>query len=110
MPRASKPPAFRQRLAHRVGGFVDVLAGEQRHPGIERAVVADGFRDIQAVGAAEDKIVLAVAGGDMDETRAGVGGHEIRQQQRRVLVVAATTQRMRADDAFQAPRLCRRAG
>ena len=77
-----------QRVTHRVGGFVDVLAGEQWHPGIERPVVADGFGDVQIIGAAKDKIVLAVAGRDVDEAGARVGGHEIRQQQRRVLVVA----------------------
>ena len=80
----------RSAPADRVGDFVDVLAGEQRHPGIERPVIADGFRDIQTVRATKQKIILAMAGGDMDKPRAGVSGNEIRQQQRRVLIVAVT--------------------
>ncbi len=99
---AGEQPAGRgQRFAHRVGDLVDVLAGEQRHPRIERAVVADRLGDVEVVGAAEQEVVLAMAGGDMDEPGAGVDGHEIRQQQRGVLVVPMTPQWMGADDAFQ---------
>ena len=90
-----------QRGADRVGGLVDVHAGEQRHPGIERAVVADRLRDFQVVAAAEVEVLLAVAGGDVDEAGAGLGGDEVAEQQRRVLLVAAAAQRVGADRAVQ---------
>jgi hypothetical protein len=76
----------------RVGGLVNVLTGEQRDPGVEGAIVADGFRDFQATRSAEVEVVLAVAGGDVDEAGAGLGGNEVGQQQGCVLVVAASTQ------------------
>ena len=94
MPRASSVAGLGQRRADRIGRLVDVHAGEQRHPGVERAVVADRLRDIQPVGAAEVEIVLAVARRDVHEAGAGLGGDEIAEQQRRVLVVAAPAQRM----------------
>ena len=101
MPRASSVAGLGQRRADRIGRLVDVVAGEQRHPGVERAVVAHRFRDFQPVGAAEDEVVLAMAGRDVDEAGAGLGGDEIGQQQRRVLLVAPAAQRMGADDAGQ---------
>ena len=104
MPRASSAAGLVQRGADRIGGLVDVHAGEQRHPGVEGAVGADGVGDFQAVRAAEVEVLLAVAGGDVDEAGAGLGGDEVAEQQRRVLVVAAAAQRMRADDAGAARR------
>ena len=83
---------FCQRGGDGGSGFVDVLAGEQRDPGVEGAVVAYGFGDVQIVGAAEDEIVLAVAGGDVDEAGAGFGGDEVGQKEGRVLVVAVPAQ------------------
>jgi hypothetical protein len=41
--------------------------------GIEGAVLADRLRHLDAVLAAELEVVLAVAGGDVDEAGAGVG-------------------------------------
>ena len=76
---AARQQRARPRSAPRTPGrrLVDVHAGEQRHPGIERAVVADRLRHVQPVRAAKDEIVLAMAGRDMDEAGAGVGGDEI---------------------------------
>ena len=73
--------------AHVVGYFVDMLPGEQRHPGVEGAVVGDGFRDVQFMGAAEVEIVLPMAGGDVDEAGSGFRCYEIGQQQGRILLV-----------------------
>ena len=49
--------------------------------------------------AAEREILLAMAGRDMHEAGAGIGGDEIRQEQRHVMIVAAPAQRMRGDRA-----------
>ncbi len=92
-------PGVRQGRGDRIAGPVDVHAGEQRHPGVERAVIAHRLRHIQSVVAAEDKILLAMAGGDVDKTGAGFGGDEIAQQQRRVLVIAVAAQRVGHDGA-----------
>ena len=88
-----------ERLADVVGGLVDVLAGKQRDPGIEGAVITDGFGDFEAIGAAEVEIVFAVARGDVDEAGAGFGGDEVAQQQWRVLLVTATAQGVSHDGA-----------
>ena len=94
-------PAGQQRArlgqcrADRIRRLVDMRAGEQRHPFIERAVVAHRLRDRQVVGTAEVEVVIAMAGRDVDEAGAGVRRDEVGEQQRRILVVAAPAQRMR---------------
>ena len=75
----------------------------------EGAVVVDRFRHWQAVGAAEREIVLAMAGGDVDEAGAGLGGDEVAGQQRHVEAVAAlrrvpAAQGVREDARRRAPR------
>ena len=88
-----------QRCTDRISGPVDVHAREQRHPGVEGAVVADRLRHIQPVVAAKVEVILAMARGDVDEAGASLGGDEVSQQQWCVLVIAATAQRMRHDRA-----------
>ena len=61
----------------------------------------DRIRHLDAVRAAEEEILLAVAGRDMDEAGAGLGGDEIAEQQRHVVIVALPAQRMGADGAGQ---------
>ncbi len=64
----------------------DVLADERFDRGIgfggdefggEAAAVVDGGEDGEAVLLAELVVVVAVAGGDVDESGAGVGGDEV---------------------------------
>jgi hypothetical protein len=87
---------FRQGGADRVRRLVHMQAGEQRHPGIEGAVTAHRFRHLDAVLPAEIEIVLAVAGGDMHEAGAGLGGDEITEENRHIEIIAAPAQRMGA--------------
>ena len=100
-----EPAGLGQRVAHFFGDLVDVIAGEKRHPGVVGAVVANGFRHFDAMGAAEMEVILAMAGRDVNETGAGLGGHEIAGEERDVVVVALAAQRMCRDGAGQ-----RRAG
>jgi hypothetical protein len=67
----------------------DVQAGEARRVHGEGAVVVDGLRDGQVVRAAEVEVVLAMAGRDVDEAGAGLGGDEVAGQQGHVEIVAA---------------------
>jgi hypothetical protein len=108
-------PALRQQGARflqgrdhgRVGvallavGPEHALAGEQRHMGVEGAVLAHGLRHLDAVGHAELPVVGAVAGRDMDEARALVRGDETAGEERHFEVVALTSQRVGADRAGQ---------
>ena len=83
----------------RAGGFAggidrvmrleDVLAGEARGLRGEGAVVVHRLRHRQAMRAAEVEIVLAMAGGDMDEAGAGLGCDEIAGQKRNIKLVPA---------------------
>ena len=82
-----------------VSGLVDVDAGEERDPLVEGAVVADGFGDVEIIGAAEVEVVLAVAGGDVDEAGAGFGGDEVGEQEGGVLVVAPASEGVGHDGA-----------
>ncbi len=75
-----------------VGGLVDVDAGETGDPGVEGAVVADGLGDLQAVGAAEGEVVLAVGGGGVDQAGALLGGDVVAEQEGDVEVVAVAAQ------------------
>ena len=94
-----QPAGGLELAAHRIGGLVDMHAGEMRHPGVERAVRPHRVRHLDAVLAAEREILLAMAGRDMHEAGAGIGGDEIRHEERHVMVVAAPAQRMRRDRA-----------
>ena len=58
---------FGQRRADRVRGFVDMDAGEEGDGWVVGAVALHGFRHVDAVGPAEEKIILAVAGGHVDD-------------------------------------------
>ena len=77
-----------KRGADRIGGFVDMHAGEQRHGGVVGAVALHGIRHRDAVGAAEEEIILAMAGRHMHDAGAGLGGDEIAQHHRHVEGIA----------------------
>ena len=66
-----------ERGANGVGRLVDVQAGEQRHPCVERAVRADGIGHFEVVRTAKEEVFLAVARGDVHEAGAGFGGDEL---------------------------------
>ena len=78
-----------------------MLAGHQRHMLEEAAVGADGLRHLQAEGAADLEILLAMAGGGVDEAGALLDGDMLAGQQRHVEVVAAIAPRVAAVGAFQ---------
>ena len=101
-----QPARLVERGGNRIVRLVDVQPGEQRHPRIERAVIADRIRHFQSVLAAEHEVVLAGVRRDVHQAGAGLGGNEIAEQQRHVEIVATTAQRMRADGADQLARPC----
>ncbi len=83
-----QPAGRLQRAGHRIRRLEDMHAGEQRHPVVIGAVVAHHVGSLQAIGAAEHEVVLAVAGRGMDEAGAGLGRHIGRRQQRHVEFIA----------------------
>ena len=89
----------RERLANRFCRAEHVRSGEQRHPGKIRAVIGDGFRNTNAVRAAQREIVLAMRRRLVHEAGALVGGDEIAGEQRHVEIVALAAQRMRTKHA-----------
>jgi len=102
-------PGFVERFQHRLVGraglalvSVDGQTGEQRHMGVIAPVLAHGLRHLDAVGLTQAEVVLAMAGGDVDEARTGVGGDEIAGQQRHLEVVALAVQRVAAPGAGEA--------
>ncbi len=94
-----QPACHLQRGADRISRLVDMHAREQRHPGIERPVIAHRIRDFEPVGAAKVEILLAVAGRDMHEAGARLGGHEVGEQHWHVVIVPFAAQRVGADRA-----------
>ena len=105
--RPASAPASRQRLDHGGVGVALLAVGvSTRLPansgdmGDIGAVAADGLRHLDAVAHAELVVVRAVAGRDMDEAGAVLGGDEIAGQQRHVeLIAAGRRKRMRGDGA-----------
>ena len=100
-PRGGQRAALAHRRPDRLVRLVDVQAGEAGRLRGEGAVALHRLRHRQAVRAAEREVVLAVAGGDVDEAGALVRGDEVARQERHVEVVALAAQRMRGDGARQ---------
>ena len=71
-----------QRLDHRLGGLEHVQAGEARRRLGVGAVLGHRVGHLEPVPGTQLEIVLAVAGRDVDEARALLGGDEIAGQQR----------------------------
>ena len=96
-------PQQRARLLEAGGNLVvrlvDMQSGEQRHPGVERAVVADRVRDFQSVLAAQHEIVLAGIRRDMHEAGTCSVVTKSPSSTGTCEIVAASVQRMRADRA-----------
>ncbi len=88
-----------ERAADRIGRLEDVQPAPARHPVGVAAVGTDGLGHLEPVGDAEREILLAVAGRDVDETGALVGGDEVAGEQRDVVLVAVAAQRMGGDAA-----------
>ena len=92
---------LRQRRADRVGDLVDMLPGEMRHPGVEGAIRPDRVRHLQPMHAAEREILLAMAGGDMHEAGAGIGGDIVGSIDRHIMIIAPAAHRVGADSTNQ---------
>ena len=88
-----------QCRADRIGRFVDVEARKQGHPCVERPVVAHGVRHFETVRLPQREVVVAMSGRDMHETRARLCRDEIRKQNGRILLVAASAQGVGANGA-----------
>ena len=86
---------------HRLGRLEHVQALEAGHLRGVGAVLGHRVRHLEAVACTQLEIVLAVAGGDVDEAGALLGGDEVAGQQRHGEAVAAgmAGQRMAGDAA-----------
>ena len=76
-------------LANFAVGFIDIESGKAFDVRQIASVIADGFIEFDVVFFAEVEIVLAVAGGDVDKAGAGVGGDEVAEIERDIVVEIA---------------------
>ncbi len=101
-PAAPDQPARRlQRRADRGGRLEDVDAGEERDGGHVAAVLAHALGDGDAVGAAQREILLAMRRRHVHQAGPLLGGDEVTQQDRRVVVVALAAKRVGAERPFE---------